>query len=106
MIADWGDEGEIDLLDFFAELTIYTSSACLIGQKFREQLDGRFAHLYHDLERGTDAALLRRPLRRHRELPHARRGPRRDWSSWCRRSWTAATPTRRQGKEIATCSTS
>ncbi len=55
MVADWGDEGEIDLLDFFAELTIYTSSACLIGRKFRNQLDGRFAELYHDLERGTDA---------------------------------------------------
>ncbi|MDT5189347.1 MAG: sterol 14alpha-demethylase, partial [Mycobacterium sp.] len=52
--ASWGDEGEIDLLDFFAELTIYTSSACLIGKKFREQLDSRFAHLYHELERGTD----------------------------------------------------
>jgi sterol 14-demethylase len=52
--ADWGDEGEIDLLDFFAELTIYTSSACLIGRKFREQLDSRFAQLYHELERGTD----------------------------------------------------
>ncbi|MBO2455338.1 cytochrome P450 [Actinomadura barringtoniae] len=55
MVAGWGDEGEIDLLDWFAELTIYTSSACLIGKKFREQLDGRFAELYHDLERGTDA---------------------------------------------------
>ncbi|WP_280401795.1 cytochrome P450 [Nocardia carnea] len=55
MIAGWGDEGEIDLLDFFAELTIYTSSACLIGTKFREELDSRFAHLYHNLERGTDA---------------------------------------------------
>ena len=54
MIADWGDEGEIDLLEFFSELTIYTSSACLIGRRFREQLDGRFAKLYHDLERGTD----------------------------------------------------
>ena len=54
MIADWGDEGEIELLDFFAELTIYTSTACLIGLKFREQLDHRFAEYYHDLERGTD----------------------------------------------------
>ncbi|MEU5878076.1 cytochrome P450 [Spirillospora sp. NPDC047279] len=54
-VAGWGDEGEIDLLDWFAELTIYTSSACLIGKKFREQLDGRFAELYHDLEQGTDA---------------------------------------------------
>lgn len=54
MVAQWGDEGEIDLLEFFAELTIYTSSACLIGKKFREQLDGRFAYLYHELEQGTD----------------------------------------------------
>ncbi len=55
MVAGWGDEGEIDLLDWFAELTIYTSSACLIGRKFREELDIRFADLFHDLERGTDA---------------------------------------------------
>src|SRR5437667_11661861 len=55
MVATWGASGDIDLLDWFAELTIYTSSACLIGPKFRDQLDGRFAELYHDLERGTDA---------------------------------------------------
>ncbi|MEV6429531.1 cytochrome P450 [Nocardia sp. NPDC051463] len=55
MLARWDDEGEIDLLDFFAELTIYTSSACLIGTRFRDELDDRFARLYHDLERGTDA---------------------------------------------------
>ncbi len=54
MVAAWGDEGEIDLLEWFAELTIYTSSACLIGARFRRELDGRFAQLYHDLERGTD----------------------------------------------------
>jgi cytochrome P450 len=54
MIADWDGEGEIDLLDFFAELTIYTSSARLVGNKFRDRLDGRFARLYHDSERGTD----------------------------------------------------
>jgi sterol 14-demethylase len=55
MLAQAPDGGDIDLLDWFAELTIYTSSACLIGTRFREQLDGRFAALYHDLERGTDA---------------------------------------------------
>jgi sterol 14-demethylase len=55
MIQGWGDSGEIDLLDFFAELTIYTSSACLIGAEFREELTPDFAALYHDLERGTDA---------------------------------------------------
>ncbi|MEV5649717.1 cytochrome P450 [Nocardia sp. NPDC052254] len=55
IVERWDDEGEIDLLEFFAELTIYTSSSCLIGKKFREELDDRFAHLYHELERGTDA---------------------------------------------------
>jgi sterol 14alpha-demethylase len=55
MVSGWAADGEIGLLDWFAELTIYTSSACLIGRKFRSQLDGRFAALYHDLERGTDA---------------------------------------------------
>jgi sterol 14-demethylase len=58
MVADWGDAddwGEIDLLDFFAELTIYTTSSCLIGKPFRDQLDGSFAEIYHRLEHGTDA---------------------------------------------------
>ncbi|NLU82992.1 cytochrome P450 [Rhodococcus sp. HNM0569] len=54
IIANWGDEGEIDLLEFFAELTLYTSSACLIGPRFREELDAHIAHLYHELEKGTD----------------------------------------------------
>jgi sterol 14-demethylase len=54
-VAGWDGPRTIDLLDYFAELTIYTSSACLVGPKFRYELDGRFAALYHDLERGTDA---------------------------------------------------
>jgi sterol 14-demethylase len=55
MIADWGEQGEIDLLDFFAELTLYTSSACLLGKTFREELTREYVGLYHDLEFGTDA---------------------------------------------------
>ncbi|MGI5321429.1 cytochrome P450 [Actinomadura nitritigenes] len=55
MVAGWGEEGEIDLLDFFAELTIYTTSACLVGKPFRDELDASFAEHYHELERGTDA---------------------------------------------------
>ena len=55
MVAGWDDEGEIDLLDFFAELTIYTTSSCLIGKPFRDELDASFARHYHHLERGTDA---------------------------------------------------
>ena len=55
LVDGWGDSGEIDLLDLFSELTLYTSSTCLIGRKFREQLDGSVAHVFHDLEKGTDA---------------------------------------------------
>ena len=61
MLDRWGDEGEIDLLDFTAELFIYTSSACLVGTKFRRSLDVSYAHLFHDLERvdvGADVMLL------------------------------------------------
>ncbi len=53
--AGWGDAGTIDLLDFFAELTIYTSSSCLLGKEFRDELGPGFAEAFHDLERGTDA---------------------------------------------------
>ena len=55
LTSPWGNRGTIDMLDTFAELTIYTSSACLIGKRFREELDIRFAQLFHDLEQGTDA---------------------------------------------------
>ncbi len=55
MVADWDDEGEVDLLDWTAELFIYTSTSCLIGKRFREELDAHVAELFHDLERGTDA---------------------------------------------------
>jgi len=50
--------GEFDMLDFFGELTTYTSTATLIGQEFRDDLaqkGGEFAAAFQDLERGTDA---------------------------------------------------
>jgi sterol 14-demethylase len=55
MAAQIEGRDEIDLLDFFAELTIYTSSACLLGREFRDELTPAFADAYHDLEKGTDA---------------------------------------------------
>ena len=70
MTEAWGDEGEFDLLDFFAELTIYTSSACLIGKPFREQITNEFAHHYHDLEKGTDPLAYVDP---YMDLPTFRR---------------------------------
>jgi sterol 14alpha-demethylase len=55
MCATLGEEGTIDLLDFAAELTIYTSSATLIGRPFRESLTREFSRRYFELEVGTDA---------------------------------------------------
>jgi sterol 14-demethylase len=55
MCATLGDAGTIDLLDFAAELTIYTSSATLIGQPFRKSLTREFSRRYFELEVGTDA---------------------------------------------------
>ena len=55
MIARWGDAGEVDLMEFLAELTIYTSSSCLLGAEFREELTAEFAEAFHELEAGTDA---------------------------------------------------
>jgi sterol 14-demethylase len=55
MMETLGDAGEIDLLDFFSELTLYTSSACLIGKQFRNELSGEYFPVFYDLEKGTDA---------------------------------------------------
>lgn len=50
--ADWGDSGEIDLVDFMTQLTINTASHCLLGREFRYELTEEFADIYHDLEKG------------------------------------------------------
>ena len=55
MIEGWGERGTFDALDFFSELTIYTSSACLIGREFRDELGPEYVPIFKDLERGTDA---------------------------------------------------
>ncbi|QSA98171.1 cytochrome P450 [Methylococcus sp. EFPC2] len=52
LIGNWGGEGEIDLLEFTKELTLYTSSHCLLGPEFRYELNARFVDIYHDLEQG------------------------------------------------------
>ena len=54
MIADWGDEGEVDILAVMKELTVYTSTRCLIGEEFRSGITDEFFHIYDDLERGVD----------------------------------------------------
>jgi sterol 14-demethylase len=76
MLAGFGESGEFDLLDFMAELTIYTSTACLIGKEFREELDGRVYALFYELERGTDTIAYvnpNLPLPMFRKRDRARR---------------------------------
>ncbi|MDP1664574.1 MAG: cytochrome P450 [Methylobacter sp.] len=77
MIACWGDSGEIDLLEFMKELTIYTSSHCLLGDEFRYELNEEFAKIYHDLEKGVNPLAfvfpyLPLPVFRRRDKARAR----------------------------------
>lgn len=77
LIADWGDSGEIDLLEFMKELTIYTSSHCLLGNEFRYELNEEFAKIYHDLEKGVNPLAfvfpyLPLPVFRRRDKARAR----------------------------------
>lgn len=53
MVAKWGDEGEVDILEFAKELTIYTSTRCLIGDEFRKGITDEFFSIYSDLEGGV-----------------------------------------------------
>ncbi|MET0341580.1 MAG: cytochrome P450 [Polyangiales bacterium] len=56
MVRDFGERGEFDLVSFCAQLTNYTSTHCLIGREFREQMSEEFARVYHDLEQGVTPA--------------------------------------------------
>jgi len=51
-LADWGQEGEIDLFQALSELTILTASRCLHGNDVREKLFREVSELYHDLDHG------------------------------------------------------
>jgi sterol 14-demethylase len=50
-IAHWGDEGVLDIYDWMAGLTNFTSSHCLLGPEFRNEMSAEFSKVYHDLER-------------------------------------------------------
>jgi sterol 14-demethylase len=52
-IAEWGEHGTLDFVDFCRVLTNFTSSRCLLGREFREGMNEEFARVYHDLEQGV-----------------------------------------------------
>jgi len=54
---NWGDSGEIDMLNEMNNLTILTASRCLMGETIRKHLgqdNKKIAHLYHELEQGIN----------------------------------------------------
>jgi sterol 14-demethylase len=55
IIEDWGEAGEIEASAFFGMLTNFTSSSCLLGTEFRNEMSEEFAKVYYDLERGIVA---------------------------------------------------
>ena len=69
-VVDWGDEGEIDIVDYCRVLTNFTSSHCLLGKEFREEMTAEFAQVYHDLERGVTPLAY---INAHLPLPSFRR---------------------------------
>ena len=78
-IADWGAEGEIEASEFFGMLTNYTSSSCLLGTEFRNEMSEEFSKVYYDLERGIVAwgyihPYLPIPAFRRRDRARARLG--------------------------------
>lgn len=50
-IGSWSDEGVIDIYEYMQELTSFTSSHCLLGAEFRNEMSEEFARVYHALER-------------------------------------------------------
>ncbi|MBM4200163.1 MAG: cytochrome P450, partial [Gammaproteobacteria bacterium] len=77
LLQGWGESGQTDLLEFTKELTIYTSSHCLLGSEFRHELNAEFAEIYHDLEHGIQPIAyvfpnLPLPVFRRRDKARAR----------------------------------
>ena len=50
--AQWGESGEINLLDELSQLIILTASATLMGPEIRQHLFTQVADLYHQLDEG------------------------------------------------------
>ncbi len=69
-VAQWPEDGTIDLVQLGNELTVFIATRCLIGHEFRQNLSTEFAHLYHNLEGGLNLIGLLWP---HLPLPAFKR---------------------------------
>ena len=76
IIGNWGEAGEIQLVDFMKQLTINTASHCLLGREFRYELNDEFAGIYHDLEQAVSPLAYHfpyLPIAKFRRRDRARR---------------------------------
>lgn len=53
-VADWGEEGEIDLPEAMNQLTVNIACSCLLGPEIRERVHAGFGRLYHHLQGGIN----------------------------------------------------
>lgn len=73
---NWGNEGELDLLEELSNLIILTGSRCIMGREIRENLFGEVSHLIHDLDQGMQPISVLAnwlPIKAHRDRDRARR---------------------------------
>ena len=76
-IKDWGDRGEFDFYEGFTDLTLKTSTHCLLGTELRYRLTDEIRDLYHHLEQGLDPSALLDPYTQketflQRDIAHSR----------------------------------
>ena len=51
----WEQQGEIDFLDIFNELILFTASSTIMGKEVRENVFKEVTDLYHQLDQGTSS---------------------------------------------------
>lgn len=77
--STWGERGVVDIYEYMQTLTSFTSSHCLLGPEFRNEMSDEFARVYHALERSIVPlaylnARLPIPTFRKRDKARARLG--------------------------------
>eukprot|EP00750_Incisomonas_marina_P024976 INCI526.2.p1 GENE.INCI526.2~~INCI526.2.p1 ORF type:complete len:571 (+),score=108.50 INCI526.2:65-1714(+) len=73
---NWGNEGEVDLLQAMQDLTILTASATLLGDEIRNALYEEVSRLYRDLDEGLSHVSVffpHLPTKAHRRRDIARK---------------------------------
>lgn len=75
----WGQDGVVDIYEYMQTLTNFTSSHCLLGSEFRNEMSEEFSRVYHALERSIVPlaylnANLPTPTFRKRDKARARLG--------------------------------